>query len=223
MNKDRLKLKIRSQLLETIDQKNKLKIAENLLNSRLSFIVESNLEGRSIRNTTKKTQIKTFLSVLEEINSAKDYGYILEQDGLDSMLKSLFGDSFDTISSSIVEPLTKSILSKIGVSGTMLDNAISNFLNDKSKLIESFKNCDEMTHTMAQIIESSMIEDIRNNTSPDGMGNSFIKNHLIDTIQSNDSFLISLKDKIKPIVCDIYNRYISRAKRIESALKEPMV
>jgi hypothetical protein len=218
-----LQNKIKYNLLEIKESKINLKIKEELLNSRLSFIAESNLNGKSIRRVPKKVQIKTFLSIVNEINSSNEYGYVLEQDGLNDLLRSLFGNSFDTISTSIVEPLTKSILSKVGLSGSMLDNAVSNFVNDKTKLFESFKSCDSMTHVMSQIIEVAMIDDIRKNTSPDGIGNSFIKNHLIDSIQSNDNFLTSLKEKLKPIVCDIYNKFIDRAKRIESALKEPMV
>jgi hypothetical protein len=216
-----LNYKIKKTLIEIKTIKDNQEVGKKIFNSRVNFIVESNL--KSLNPKSIKNQIKTFILVLEEINSSEEYGFIVEQDGLDSLLKGLFGDAFDGIATSIVEPLTKSILTKIGITGSMLDTATSHFLNDKSKLVEAFKSCDSMAHVISQIIENSMVDDIRKNTSPDGMGNSFIKNHLIDTIQSNDNFLISLKDKIKPIVCDIYNRYISRAKRIESALKEPMV
>jgi hypothetical protein len=214
---------LKTNLLEIKESKINLKIKEQLFNNRLSFIVESNLSGKSIRRVPKKVQIKTFLSVVNEVNSSNEYGYVLEQEGLNDLLRGLFGNSFDTVSVSIVEPLSKSILTKVGLSGSILDNAVSNFVNDKTKLFESFKSCESMAHAMSQIIEVAMIDDIRKNTSPDGIGNSFIKNHLIDTIQSNDNFLTSLKEKLKPIVCDIYNKFIDRAKRIESALKEPMV
>jgi hypothetical protein len=213
---------IKERLLEIEDKKIKRLVSEQIVKDRINFIIESHTKGQDIMSISQKSQAKITLSVINEIKFSKENGLITENEGLNSLLTDLFGDGFQNIAKSIVDPLMKSILTKIGISGSILDSAVSVFLNDTNKIIESFESCDSMTNIIAHSVENSMIDDIRKNTSPDGMGNSFIKNHLVDTLRSDDKFLVGLKEKLRPIVCELYNKYLNQAKRIESAIKKPV-
>lgn len=215
-------LEIKKRLLEIEEKKKNEEIGLQIVKDRLSFVIESNSKGKDLNSLSERSKAKITMSVINEVKLSKEYGLLSENEGLSDLLKDLFGDGFQNTAKSIVEPLMTSILSKIGVTGPILDSAISYFLNDNSKLFESFQSCDSMTNIIAQSVENSMVDDIRKNTSPDGLGNSLIKNHLVDTLRSDDKFLVGLKEKLRPVVCEIYNKYLDRTKRIESAIKRPV-
>lgn len=214
---------VKKRLIELKQKKDNQLLESKILENRLRFIFESHVNGKSLQNLPTNTKKKLIHSIIQEINFRNEYGLIKENEDLNQLLTNLFGNTFQTMAKSIVEPLMNSILKRIGISGSILTDTINNFVGDNSKLFEMFKSCESMTNIIAQSVQNSMIEDIRKNTTSDGLGNSFIKNHLVDTLRGDDKFLNGLIEKLSPIVCEIYNKYLERTKRIETAIKEPMV
>ena len=120
-----LEKKIKRAILEAKDNKERLLIEENLVKSRILMIIESEDNIKNFNKLPKNKQEKIAYSLLEEISFLTENNILNEQ--LMDVLGKLFGNSLSSMTQTIVEPMVKSLVGKLGLGG-FFGNFITSFL-----------------------------------------------------------------------------------------------
>jgi hypothetical protein len=216
-----LKKQIKKSLLETKEKKEKQFIKESLIEQRISVLFESIKSEKDFKNLSKKEQFKLSLKFIQEMSFVINVGLINEDEDSDwgSVLNKMFGNSFGSISQTIVEPFVRNILSGLGFKEGFVSDFLVSYLTSKpSEVVKSFGDCRMMSKLVAEGIAESMVMSTQRNKGYDSFGYNLIRNQLGKTIK-NIEFIENLEYELVEKVCSIMTKLTDNTKSVVEKLK----
>ena len=211
-----LKKDIKKSLIETKEKKEKLLIEQQLINSRILMIIESEDKFKSFHLLSEEKKIKLSYSIFEEVSYLEEQGLMTEQ--VWDFLSKIFGSSVGSITQTMAEPIVNSILGAIGLGGYFKDFLVSLFTKNPLKLAKALKSCDELTKLVAQSLTEAVGMMIQRQQGLEGKGYSFIRNALGDVV-STSNFAQKIEKQISSVVCNIFGKMNDKASNVYSKLK----
>jgi len=212
-----LERKVRKSLMEIKEQKEKNLIKENLVNTRLSVLVESIKSKGDFNNLSEDKKIQLSFNVLQELAYLESTGLLSEQD-LGGALKSVFGGFFGNATQTFVEPILKKFIVPLFGEGFMTNFIISYLTSRPSDVIKSMSDCKLMTKLIAESIVEGMVMSLQRQKGFDGTGYAFLRNTLGGAI-TNSSFGTSIENGISSTICGLFSKFAGNAEKVESKLK----
>jgi len=212
-----LERKVRKSLMEIKEQKEKNLIKENLVNTRLSLLVESIKSKGDFNNLSEDKKAQLSFNVLQELAYLESTGLLSEQD-LGGALKSVFGGFFGNATQTFVEPILKKFIVPLFGEGFMTNFIISYLTSRPSDVIKSMSDCKLMTKLIAESIVEGMVMSLQRQKGFDGTGYAFLRNTLGGAI-TNSSFGTSIENGISSTVCGLFSKFAGNAEKVESKLK----
>ena len=215
-----LETQIKRAILEAKDNKEKSLIEENLVRSRILMIIESEDNIKNFNKLPKKKQEKIANSLLDEIRFLDENNILNEQ--LMDVLGKLFGNSLSGIAQTVVEPMVKSLVGKLGLSN-FFTNAITSFIvSDPRRLALALKDCKELTKLIAESLSEAVVQMLGERAGLEGPGYSFLRNSLGGAVKDT-AFISSLENQLSGIVCGVFSGYNKKATDVYNKLKPSMV
>lgn len=203
--------------MEIKEQKEKNLIKENLVNTRLSVLVESIKSKGNFNNLSEDKKIQLSFNVLQELAYLESTGLLSEQD-LGGALKSVFGGFFGNATQTFVEPILKKFIVPLFGEGFMTNFIISYLTSRPSDVIKSMSDCKLMTKLIAESIVEGMVMSLQRQKGFDGTGYAFLRNTLGGAI-TNSSFGTSIENGISSTICGLFSKFADNAEKVESKLK----
>lgn len=211
-----LEKKIKRAILEAKDNKERLLIEENLVKSRILMIIESEDNIKNFNKLPKKRQEKIAHSLLEEIRFLDENNILNEQ--LMDVLGKLFGNSLSSMTQTIVEPMIKSLLGKLGLGG-FFGNFITSFLvSDPRRLALALKDCKELTKLVTEALSEALVQMLQEKQGLEGKGYDFMRNALGGAIKET-TFMTNLENQLSGIVCDVFSGFNKKAADVYDKVK----
>jgi len=211
-----LEKKIKRAILEAKDNKERLLIEENLVKSRILMIIESEDNIKNFNKLPKKRQEKIAHSLLEEIRFLDENNILNEQ--LMDVLGKLFGNSLSSMTQTIVEPMVKSLLGKLGLGG-FFGNFITSFLvSDPRRLALALKDCKELTKLVTEALSEALVQMLQEKQGLEGKGYDFMRNALGGAIKET-TFMTNLENQLSGIVCDVFSGFNKKAADVYDKVK----
>jgi hypothetical protein len=212
-----LEKQIKRAILEAKDNQEKTLIEENLVRSRILMIVESEDNIKNFNKLPKKKQEKIAYSLLEEINFLSENKILNEQ--LMDVLGKLFGsNALSGIAQTVVEPMVKSLVGKLGLSN-FFTNAITSFIvSDPRRLALALKDCKELTKLIAESLSEAVVQMLGEKAGLEGQGYSFLRNALGGAVKDT-AFISSLENQLSGIVCGMFNGFNKKATDVYNKIK----
>ncbi len=211
-----LEKKIKRAILEAKDNKERLLIEENLVKSRILMIIESENNIKNFNKLPKKRQEKIAHSLLEEIRFLDENNILNEQ--LMDVLGKLFGNSLSSMTQTIVEPMVKSLLGKLGLGG-FFGNFITSFLvSDPRRLALALKDCKELTKLVTEALSEALVQMLQEKQGLEGKGYDFMRNALGGAIKET-TFMTNLENQLSGIVCDVFSGFNKKAADVYDKVK----
>ena len=215
-----LETQIKRAILEAKDNKEKSLIEENLVRSRILMIIESEDNIKNFNKLPKKKQEKIANSLLDEIRFLDENNILNEQ--LMDVLGKLFGNSLSGIAQTVVEPMVKSLVGKLGLSN-FFTNAITSFIvSDPRRLALALKDCKELTTLIAESLSEAVVQMLGERAGLEGPGYSFLRNSLGGAVKDT-AFISSLENQLSGIVCGVFSGYNKKATDVYNKVKPSMV
>jgi hypothetical protein len=212
-----LERKVRKSLMEIKEQKEKNLIKENLVNTRLSVLVENIKSKGNFNNLSEDKKIQLSFNVLQELAYLESTGLLSEQD-LGGALKSVFGGFFGNATQTFFEPILKKFIVPLFGEGFMTNFIISYLTSRPSDVIKSMSDCKLMTKLIAESIVEGMVMSLQRQKGFDGTGYAFLRNTLGGAI-TNSSFATSIENGISSTICGLFSKFADNAEKVESKLK----
>lgn len=211
-----LEKKIKRAILEAKDNKERLLIEENLVKSRILMIIESENNIKNFNKLPKKRQEKIAHSLLEEIRFLDENNILNEQ--LMDVLGKLFGNSLSSMTQTIVEPMVKSLLGKLGLGG-FFGNFITSFLvSDPRRLALALKDCKELTKLVTEALSEALVQMLQEKQGLEGKGYDFMRNALGGAIKET-TFMTNLENQLSGIVCNVFSGFNKKAADVYDKVK----
>lgn len=210
-----LEKQIKKAILEAKDNKERLLIEENLVKSRILMIVESEENIKNFNKLPKKKQEKIAYSLLEEISFLSENNILNEQ--LMDVLGKLFGNSLSSMTQTIVEPMVKSLVNKLGLGG-FFGNFITSFLvSDPRRLALALKDCKELTKLITESLSEALVQMLQEKQGLEGKGYDFMRNALGGAIKET-TFITNLENQLSGIVCSVFSGFNKKASDVYQKL-----
>lgn len=211
-----LEKKIKRAILEAKDNKERLLIEENLVKSRILMIIESEDNIKNFNKLPKNKQEKIAYSLLEEISFLTENNILNEQ--LMDVLGKLFGNSLSSMTQTIVEPMVKSLVGKLGLGG-FFGNFITSFLvSDPRRLALALKDCKELTKLITEALSEALVQMLQEKQGLEGKGYDFMRNALGGAIKET-TFMTNLENQLSGIVCGVFNGFNKKAADVYNKVK----
>ena len=211
-----LEKQIRKAILEAKDNKERLLIEENLVKSRILMIIESEDNIKNFNKLPKNKQEKIAYSLLEEISFLTENNILNEQ--VRDVLGKLFGNSLSSMTQTIVEPMVKSLVGKLGLGG-FFGNFITSFLvSDPRRLALALKDCKELTKLITEALSEALVQMLQEKQGLEGKGYDFMRNALGGAIKET-TFMTNLENQLSGIVCGVFNGFNKKAADVYNKVK----
>jgi hypothetical protein len=214
-----LEKKIKKSLLETKEKKEKLLIEEKLIKTRLNMVFEGIKTEKEFKILSEEKQLNLSVKFIQEMSFLNENGLLNEQD-FGSLLKSIFGGAFGSITQSFVEPFINSILSGLGFKDGFIKNFLISYLSSRpSEVIKSFSDCKLMTKLISRAVVESMVMTMQREKGYGGFGYDLIRNQLGTVLESNE-FVSGIERGLENIVCSVVGKLADKAKNIKGSLAD---
>ena len=220
-----LKKEIRKTLVETKRNKENKIIESKIVKSRLNAILESTPDFKSFKKLPFERQWEIGVPLMQEIAYLKELGVdddllISEEKGIWDMLSSIFGTGISAGGETIFEAMLSSLLKKLGLSGFIADAITFYFSRNPAKIWESFKDCRSLSKNVGQAIMEAYIVKLQREYNISGGGMDFIRNALMETLESSD-FGSKLADQFADFICGFFTTVAGKGKEVMSAINTP--
>lgn len=214
-----LEKKIKKSLLETKEKKEKLLIEEKLIKTRLNMVFEGIKTEKEFKILSEEKQLNLSVKFIQEMSFLTENGLLNEQD-FGSLLKSIFGGAFGSITQSFVEPFINSILSGLGFKDGFIKNFLISYLSSRpSEVIKSFSDCKLMTKLISRAVVESMVMTMQREKGYGGFGYDVIRNQLGAVLESNE-FVSGIERGLENTVCSVVGKLADKAKNIKGSLAD---
>lgn len=208
--------KIRKQILEIKEKKEKLLIEEKIIKTRIISIFESEENIKNFSKLPKQKREKIAFAFYGELNRLNESNLINE--GFGDMLAKIFGNSFYGILEGLIEPLVDSILGGLGLSGYFKKFLVSLLTTNPAKLVAAFKDCRAMTELVAASVSEALAMMVQEELNMGGTGYGVIRNILGKTFKESQ-FINSLSDSLENFVCELFSKFTGKATEVYNKLK----
>ena len=202
-SKQPLKVKLRNALLESIEKKKKSLIESEIIQSRISVLINENVDY-----TKKRNQIKLMEEVSEEISELKSnrYNVDLINESFFDWLSSFLGVETHNMKEYIVNFFIK--LFGIDPSSN-LASSISMAIDNvpESEYGKLFTDCEYTSDVMSKAMVEAMMEQMSGGLESQEVIPGMFQNSIMDTL-SQDKISISnrMKERIHDFVCEKLNK-----------------
>jgi hypothetical protein len=216
-----LKNTIKKSLLETKEKKEKHLIEENLIKNRFSVVLEGVKTEKDFKNLSEKKQLKLSVKFIQEMSFLKEVGFIneQEQDNWGELLTKMFGNSFNSIAETMIEPFIRSILSGLGFEEGFVRNFLVSYLTSRpNDIINSFNDCRLMTKLITEGIVESMVITTQREKGYSGFGYNLIRNKLGEVLKGSE-FSKRIEHGLEEKVCSILTKLVENTKSVVEKLK----
>jgi len=208
--------KIRKQILEIKEKKEKLLIEEKIIKSRIISIFESEDNIKNFSSLSKQKKEKIAFAFYGELNRLNESNLINE--GFGDILAKIFGNSFSGILEGLIEPLVDSILGGLGLSGYFKKFLVSILTTNPAKLVSAFKDCRVMTELVAESISEALFMMMQEEKGFGGTGYNMLRNILGKTFKESQ-FITSISDSLENFVCELFSKFTGKATQVYNKLK----
>ena len=219
-----LKQQIRKVLIENKDRKEKRLIEESLIKNRFSVLFEGIKCEKDFKSLSDEKQIKLSVKFIQEMSYLNSVGFIneQEQDNWGDLLTKMFGNSFNSVVETMVEPFVRSILSGLGFEEGFVRNFLVSYLTSRpTEVIKSFNDCYLMTRLISEGIAESMVVTTQREQGYKGFGYDLIRNKLGEVLKSFE-FTKKLEHGLEEKVCSIITKLVENTKSVVEKLKPVM-
>lgn len=194
-----LKKELRKVLMETKESKERQLIEEKIINGRISMIFENVKTKKDFDNLPKEKKVKLLRNFINEVSFLEE-NQLLSESFLDS-LKTFFGNSFADITQTLMEPIVKGVLTKLGFGNGVFKNMFVSFLTSRpSDLIRAFGDCKLMTTLIVRSFIEAEVMFLQQEANLDGMALNFVRNKL-GSMAEDTRFVKMLEEKFSGAVC----------------------
>jgi hypothetical protein len=219
-----LKKEIRKTLVETKKTKENKIIESKIVKSRINAILESTPDFKVFKKLPFERQWEIGVPLMQEIAYLKEFGVdddlLITEGGIWDMLGSIFGTGLSAGGQTIFESMLSSLLKKLGLTGFIADAVVFFFSRNPGKIFESFKDCRALSKNIGDAIMEAYIVKLQREYNVTGGGMDFIRNALMETLQSSD-FASKLADQFAEFICGFYNTVAGKGKEVMSAINTP--
>lgn len=206
--------KVRRALNEQLLKQKKLITERRLVESRLKFL--ANDYNKKYSRLTEQQKIILSFRILREISFLSEENLINEQ--LLDFVKNLFGNLLPSGLETIVERVVNSILSKLGFGdGYIQKFFVSLIATRPTEFFKALKNCQDLTKLISRSIVEAMVMKLQENLNKGGNGYDLLRNLLGNSIQEQP-FVDAVEANISSKICEIYNKYLGKAKSVVNTL-----
>lgn len=214
-----LEKKIKKSLIETKEKKEKLLIEEKLIKDRFSMIFEGVKSEKDFKKLSEEKQLKLSVKFIQEINFLENTGLINEQLDWGSLLKTIFGGAFGSVTQTMVEPFINSVLSSLGFKEGFVKNFVISYLTSRpSDVIKSFSDCGMMTKLVSRAVVESMVMTLQREKGYGGFGYDLIRNQLGTVLESTD-FISGIEKGLQETICGVMEKMSNNTKGVADKLK----
>lgn len=216
-----LKNTIKKSLFETKENKEKQLISESLIKNRISIIFEGINSKKDFKSLSEKKQISLSVKFIQEMSFLNSMGFINEQeeDNWGNLLNKMFGNSFNLIAETMVEPFIRSVLSGLGFDEGFVRNFLVSYLTSRpSEIVSSFNDCHLMTKLITEGIVESIVITTQREKGYKGFGYDLIRNKLGETLKGTE-FSRMIELGLEKKVCSIITKLVENTKSVVEKLK----
>ena len=214
-----LEKKIKKSLIETKEKKEKLLIEEKLIKDRFSMIFEGVKSEKDFKKLSEEKQLKLSVKFIQEMNFLESNGLINEQLDWGSLLKTIFGGAFGSVSQTMVEPFINSVLSSLGFKEGFVKNFVISYLTSRpSDVIKSFSDCGMMTKLVSRAVVESMVMTLQREKGYGGFGYDLIRNQLGTVLESTE-FISGIEKGLQETICGVMEKMSINTKGVADKLK----
>lgn len=214
-----LEKKIKKSLIETKEKKEKLLIEEKLIKDRISMVFEGVKSEKDFKKLSEEKQLKLSVKFIQEMNFLESNGLINEQLDWGSLLKTIFGGAFGSVSQTMVEPFINSVLSSLGFKEGFVKNFVISYLTSRpSDVIKSFSDCGMMTKLVSRAVVESMVMTLQREKGYGGFGYDLIRNQLGTVLESTD-FISGIEKGLQETICGVMEKMSLNTKGVADKLK----
>lgn len=212
-----LNKKVKKSLIEIKEQKEKLLIEQQLVEKRLSIILEGINSEEDFKKLSDKQQLKISVKFIQELSYLQNTGLISEQN-FGTVLKSLFGGFLGNATQTIVEPFLSKILVPIFGEGYITNFIISFLTKNPADVIKSFNDCRLLTKLIAESVSEAIVKQVMDSKGLNAPGYVFIRNTMGDVITGNE-FVSGIEKGLGDMVCNIVGKFTDNAEKIVQKVK----
>ena len=214
-----LEKKIKKSLIETKEKKEKLLIEEKLIKDRISMVFEGVKSEKDFKKLSEEKQLKLSVKFIQEMNFLESNGLINEQLDWGSLLKTIFGGAFGSVSQTMVEPFINSVLSSLGFKEGFVKNFVISYLTSRpSDVIKSFSDCGMMTKLVSRAVVESMVMTLQREKGYGGFGYDLIRNQLGTVLESTE-FISGIEKGLQETICGVMEKMSINTKGVADKLK----
>jgi len=204
---------IKKHIVETKEKKDSSIIENNLINSRLKFV----LGNDDFNKLSGHKKVKVSFELFEEISTLSNQGFINEENLL-STFKGLFGNDVHSLPETFYKPWIDTVLKTLNMSDSYLKKyLISQLTKNPSEVWNSFEDCEKMTNMVAKALSETLIFHLK--MDKDFSSLSEIRNSLEETMRE-EVFINKIEDKISDMICSSFEKYSSKASNVLDKLKQ---
>lgn len=213
-----LKKEVRKILIETKEIKEKQLVENQIVGNRLLMVfegIENKEQFNKLSNHKKTKMLSNFISEISYLEENK----LLSENFLDS-LKSLFGNSFEDIAQTLMEPMVNSILGSLGFKKGVFRNMFVSFLTSRpSDLIRGFGDCELMTKLVVRSFIEAEVMFLQQEAGLDGMALNFVRNKL-GSMAEDTEFVRNLENSFSSSICAILGKAKSNADNVVKKIQD---
>jgi hypothetical protein len=204
---------IKKHIVETKEKKDSSIIENNLINSRLKFV----LGNDDFNKLSGHKKAKVSFELFEEIATLSNQGFINEENLLNTF-KGLFGDDVNSLPETFYKPWIDTVLKTLNMSDSYLKKyLISQLTKNPSEVWNSFEDCEKMTNMVAKALSETLIFHLK--MDKDFSSLPEIRNSLEETMRE-EVFINKIEDKISGMICSSFEKYSSKASNVLDKLKQ---
>lgn len=211
---------IRKKLVEYKSKKETITEKKQLLYKRLKPIFEINGRLVNVNKLSESEKFRLFKRLVSEINDLHYGNLIMEEDEEKGVfwdvLKKIFGTATDSLLQTLAEPMVDKLMDYLELSGLLRESIKSYLLRNPLKILDIFRGCKKFTVVISAALAEGVISMLMKDVGLQGLGYTALRNAMLDQLKST-KFAGDLATNIEGPVCELYNKFLGRAK--ETAVK----
>lgn len=212
-----LKKDIRKTLVETKKIMEKQLIENKIVQNRMTIIFENVKSKKDYDQLTIQHKIKLTKKFVNEIMFLGENQF-LNENFLDSM-KSLFGNSFESIVQTMMEPIVGSVLGSLGIKkGKFRNIMVSLITSQPSELLHAMGDCKMMTKLIVRSFIEAEVMFLQQEAGLDGMVLSFMRNKL-GSMAENTELAHNLESHFGDAICDVMSNVKNKTEDVIKKLQ----
>lgn len=213
-----LKKEVRKILIETKEKSEKQLIENQIVKDRISVIFEGIESKKDYEKLTTQNKVKLTKKFVSEVMFLSE-NQLISENFLDSM-KSLFGNSFESIVQTMMEPIVGSVLGSLGIKKGHFRNIMVSILTSRpSELVRAMGDCDLMTKLIVRSFVEAEVMFLQQEAGLDGMVLSFMRNKL-GSMAEDTEFIENLERSFGGAICNVMSNVKNKTQDVIKKLQD---